>query len=238
MDKLWSDLLEILPFRVVKINGLKDTFVEKRKLKNKIVIIEDNIPLSDAFVEIINASDNFKVLETYDSCEEALLYIQSDNPKIILMDIDLPGMNGVEGTKLIKKKLPNTIILMVTVFENSEMVFNALCAGATGYLTKNFKPNELIDALEEAMAGGAPMSIHIAKMVVSSFQKQSSQIVLSQREKEVLTLLAEGNSYDVISDKMSISRNTIKYHLKNIYIKLQVHSNIEAIHKASRENLI
>lgn len=207
-------------------------------MKHHIVIIEDNIPLSEAFVEVIGKSENYKVIDTYSNCEEAIQNIKDDNPKIVLMDIDLPGINGVEGTKIIKQKLPNVLIIMVTVYENSEMVFNALCAGATGYLTKNFKPNELIEALDEAIAGGAPMSIHIAKMVVTSFQKQNSQIILSQREKEVLTLLADGNSYDIIGDKLCISRNTIKYHLKNIYIKLQVHSNIEAIQKATKENLL
>jgi DNA-binding NarL/FixJ family response regulator len=232
------NLKEKLPNRVVNRIIFKNTFVIKRKLKHKVVIIEDNIPLSDAFEEIINNSENYIVANTFSNCEDAVKNIKNDSPKIILMDIDLPGMNGVEGTKIIKKKLPNALIIMVTVFENSEMVFNALCAGACGYLTKNFKPNELIEALEEAIAGGAPMSIHIAKMVVSSFQKQNSQITLSQREKEVLTLLAEGNSYDVLGDKLCISRNTIKFHLKNIYLKLQVHSNIEAIQKASRENLI
>lgn len=207
-------------------------------MKYKVVIIEDNLPLSQAFEEIINSSANFDVVDTYTSCEEAIDNLKSDSPNLVLMDIDLPGMNGVEGTKIIKQKLPNAIIIMVTVYENSDMVFNALCAGATGYLTKNLKPNDLINSLEEAMSGGAPMSIHIAKMVVSSFQKKNSTIQLSQREKEVLTLLAAGNSYDSIGEKLFISKNTIKFHLKNIYLKLQVHSNIEAIQKANEENLI
>jgi DNA-binding NarL/FixJ family response regulator len=207
-------------------------------MKYKVVIIEDNLPLSQAFEEIINSSANFNVIDSYSSCEEAIENLKSDRPNLVLMDIDLPGMNGVEGTKIIKQKLPNTIIIMVTVYENSEIVFNALCAGATGYLTKNLKPNDLINSLEEAMSGGAPMSIHIAKMVVSSFQKKNSSIQLSQREKEVLTLLAAGNSYDSIGEKLFISKNTIKFHLKNIYLKLQVHSNIEAIQKANEENLI
>lgn len=207
-------------------------------MKNKVVIIEDNIPLGQAFEDIINSTANFTVVDHYSNCEEAIENLKSDAPNIILMDIDLPGMNGVEGTKKIKQKLPKTNIIMITVFENSEMVFDALCAGATGYLTKNLKPDDLISALEEAMSGGAPMSIHIAKMVVNSFQKKSSSIVLSQREKEVLTLLSEGNTYDIIGEKLFISRNTIKFHLKNIYIKLQVHSNIEAIQKANKENLI
>jgi DNA-binding NarL/FixJ family response regulator len=207
-------------------------------MKHKVIIIEDNLPLRQAFEEIINSSDSFEVADTYTTCEEAIENLKSDAPNVVLMDIDLPGINGVEGTKIIKQKMPNSIIIMVTVFENSEMVFNALCAGATGYLTKNLKPNDLINSLEEAMSGGAPMSIHIAKMVVSSFQKKNSSIQLSQREKEVLTLLATGNSYDSIGEKLFISKNTIKFHLKNIYIKLQVHSNIEAIQKANEENLI
>lgn len=207
-------------------------------MKHKVVIIEDNLPLSQAFEEIINSSKDFVLVDSYTNCEEAIENLKFDQPTIVLMDIDLPGMNGVEGTSLIKQKLPKVIIIMITVFENSEMVFNALCAGATGYLTKNLKPKELITALEEAISGGAPMSIHIAKMVVSSFQKQNSKIQLSQREKEVLTLLADGNSYDSIGEKLFISKNTIKFHLKNIYIKLQVHSNIEAIQKANKENLI
>jgi len=207
-------------------------------MKHKVIIIEDNLPLRQAFEEIINSSDSFEVADTYTTCEEAIENLKSDAPNVVLMDIDLPGINGVEGTKIIKQKMPNSIIIMVTVYENSEMVFNALCAGATGYLTKNLKPNDLINSLEEAMSGGAPMSIHIAKMVVSSFQKKNSSIQLSQREKEVLTLLATGNSYDSIGEKLFISKNTIKFHLKNIYIKLQVHSNIEAIQKANEENLI
>lgn len=207
-------------------------------MKHKVVIIEDNLPLSQAFEEIINSSKDFVLVDSYTNCEEAIENLRFDQPTIVLMDIDLPGMNGVEGTSIIKQKLPKVIIIMITVFENSEMVFNALCAGASGYLTKNLKPRELITALEEAISGGAPMSIHIAKMVVSSFQKQNSKIQLSQREKEVLTLLADGNSYDSIGEKLFISKNTIKFHLKNIYIKLQVHSNIEAIQKANKENLI
>jgi DNA-binding NarL/FixJ family response regulator len=207
-------------------------------MKKRIVIIEDNIPLGKAFEEIINSNDNYKVIDNYSNCEDAIENLINDSPDIILMDIDLPGINGVEGTKIIKKKTPKVNIIMITVYENSEMVFDALCSGACGYLTKNLKPQELINALEEAVSGGAPMSINIAKMVVNSFQKKSSDIVLSEREKDVLTFLAEGNSYDSISEKLFISKNTIKFHLKNIYIKLQVHSNIEAVLKASKENLI
>ncbi len=207
-------------------------------MKHKVVIIEDNIPLRDGFVEVISRTENFEVVDAYDNCENAIERIKVDKASIYLVDIDLPGMNGVEGTKLIKKVITNGHIIMVTVYENSSMVFDALCAGATGYLTKNVSPNAIVDALEELVSGGAPMSIKIAKMVVSSFQKQPSKIELSKREKEVLTLLADGNSYDSIAEQLFISKNTIKFHLKNIYIKLQVNSNIEAVQKANKENLL
>lgn len=207
-------------------------------MKHKVVIVEDNIPLSEAFKEVIDATELFQVTSVYDNCEEAIERITYDNATIFLMDIDLPGINGVEGAKRIKQLRPKSNIIMVTVHENSDTVFEALCAGASGYLTKNLNPEDLVDALEEAIAGGAPMSIKIAKMVVSSFQKKPSKIELSKREKEVLILLADGNSYDNIADKLFISKNTIKFHLKNIYIKLQVNSNIEAVNKANKENLI
>jgi DNA-binding NarL/FixJ family response regulator len=207
-------------------------------MKHNVVIIEDNIPLSRGFAEVIDNTDDFKVVNMYDNCEDAIKNLKYDDAKIYMMDIELPGMNGVDGTKEIKKILPNASIIMVTVYENSEIVFDALCAGATGYLTKNLNPNELVDALYETQAGGAPMSIKIAKMVVSSFQKTPSKIDLSNREKEVLMQLSEGNSYDTIAENLFISKNTIKFHLKNIYIKLQVNSNIEAVQKANKENLL
>ncbi|TBN01313.1 response regulator transcription factor [Hyunsoonleella flava] len=206
--------------------------------KYKVVIIEDNIPLGLGFKEVINNTQEFAVVSVYDNCEDAIENMLYDDAQIYLVDIELPGMNGVEGTREIKKARPKSNIIMVTVYENSDVVFDALCAGATGYLTKNLPPSDLVDALNETVAGGAPMSIKIAKMVVGSFQKKPSKIELSPREKEVLTLLSVGNSYDVIAEKLFISRNTIKFHLKNIYIKLQVNSNIEAVQKASKENLL
>ncbi|MEN0005054.1 MAG: response regulator transcription factor [Bacteroidota bacterium] len=207
-------------------------------MKHRVVLIEDNEPLRAGFEEVINATEQFVVVGAYGNCEEAIAQLRLDQPDIVLMDIKLPGLSGVEGTKQIKAAKPATQIIMVTVYENSQMVFDALRAGASGYLTKNVSPKDLVDALQESVAGGAPMSIKIAKMVVSSFQKKPSKIKLSSREKEVLTLLAAGNSYDSIADQLFISKNTIKFHLKNIYLKLQVNSNIEAINKANRENLV
>lgn len=207
-------------------------------MKYRIVIIEDNLPLAEAFAEAINKTEIFKVVSIYTNCEDALLNILKDDAHIYLLDIDLQGINGVKGAKEIKKTNPNANILMVTVHENSKMVFDALCAGASGYLTKNITPEQLINALKESINGGAPMSIKIAKMVVNSFQKKPSKIILSEREKDVLILLSEGNSYSTIAQKLFISKNTIKFHLKKIYLKLQVNTNVKAIQKANKENLI
>ena len=203
-----------------------------------IVIIEDNLPLAEAYAEIINNSEKFRVSRIFKSVEKLEENIEDLNADIFLMDITLSGINGVEGTRIIKKKLPNTLVIIVTVHENSRIVFDALCAGATGYLTKNLDPEELINALEESIIGGAPMSIKIAKMVVSSFQSKPSKIKLTKKEKNVLQLLADGNTYNNIANQLEISKNTVKFHLKNIYIKLQVNSNVEAVQKANEEKLI
>lgn len=206
-------------------------------MKYKVVIIEDNLPLGKIYKEIVQSSESFRVIDLYETCEEAIKYAKDDAPDLILMDIELPGMNGVEGTKALKQLLPSVKIIVVTVFENSQIVFDALCARAIGYLTKNLSEEQLLNALDEAIAGGAPMSIKIAKMVVQSFQKSTSSL-LTEREKEVLRLLASGMSYRRIGETLFISRNTIKYHIKNMYEKLQVKTREEAITKANNDKLI
>ncbi|WP_445747448.1 response regulator transcription factor [Polaribacter sp.] len=203
----------------------------------KVVIIEDNQVLANIYKNIIQSNETYKVIGVFNSFEQVENNSIFEETQIVLMDITLPGINGVEATKIIKKNYPSVNIIMITVHENSTMVFDALCAGAIGYLTKNIEPDYLITALDECLQGGAPMSIKIAKMVVKSFQKKSS-ILLSDREKEVLQLLSQGNTYHAIAESLSISKNTIKFHLKNIYIKLQVQSNVDAVQKALRENLI
>lgn len=203
----------------------------------RVTVIEDNEPLNKMFCEIINRSDAFQVAGSYISAENALEFFKEDLPDIVLMDVELPKMDGIQCTKEIKKIRPKTLIIMVTVFENSETVFNALCAGASGYLTKSATSKKLLQALEEAVNGGAPMSINIAKMVVQSFQK-APDTILTDRETEVLTLLSQGSSYKSIALKLGISPNTIKYHIKNIYDKLQVHTKEDAINEASQRKLI
>ena len=203
----------------------------------RIVIIEDNEQLNEAFATIINFSDKFRVAGQYFNCEDALKNITRDKPDVVLMDLELPGISGVEGTKHIRRIFPKALVLIVSVFENSEMVFNALCAGASGYLTKNTSSRNLIDSIQELIDGGAPMSISIARMVVGSFQKAAISI-LSERETEVLTLLAQGKSYKSIGESLHISRNTIKFHIKNIYEKLEVNTRDAAIMSASEKKYI
>lgn len=203
----------------------------------RVVIIEDNEPLKEAFCALINQSDRFRIAGSYTDCEAALAHLSEDKPDIVLMDIQLPGIDGVTGTKMIKKAWPTALVVIITVFEDSAYVFDALCAGASGYLTKNVNSVRLIEAMEEAVDGGAPMSMNIARMVVGSFRKNHESI-LSDRETEVITLLAQGKSYKSIGETLFISRNTIKFHIKNIYEKLQVNSREMAIREASEKRYI
>ena len=203
----------------------------------KVIIIEDNESLSLAFKEVIDAADNFKVDAIFNNAEDAISGFKNASPDIVLMDIELPQINGIEATKILKGLKPSVLILVVTVYEDSKTVFDALCAGASGYLTKNASSNQIVDALTELLTGGAPMSIKIARMVVDSF-KRATHSDLSKRETEVLDLLAKGKSYKSIGEALFISRNTIKFHIKNIYDKLQVSCREDAIRKANEERLI
>jgi DNA-binding NarL/FixJ family response regulator len=229
--------LVILPLRGSMIAGGTIKFVLYSLEMKRVVIIEDNEPLNEAFCAVINQSERFRIAGSYIHCEAALAQLSQDKPDVVLMDIQLPGMDGVTGTKMIKKQWPTALVVIITVFEDSSYVFDALCAGATGYLTKNLSSARLIEALEEAVEGGAPMSMNIAKMVVGSFRKNHESI-LSERETEVITLLAQGKSYKSIGDTLFISRNTIKFHIKNIYEKLQVNSREMAIREASEKRYI
>ena len=203
----------------------------------RVVIVDDHQEIREAFAQLISMNNEYLVVATYENCEDALVGIKSDRPDIILMDIDLPWMSGIQGTQQIKKICPSASIVIITVFENSKTVFDALCAGATGYLTKSSDKDKLMNALDEVKKGGAPMSTHIAKMVVQSFQKNHNS-PLTERETEILSLLAGGKSYNSIGDALFISKDTVKFHLKNIYIKLQVNNRSDAIEKANKERLI
>lgn len=202
-----------------------------------IMIVEDNPHMRNALISYINDADEFKVLGAYSSCEEMLLALKDQKPRIVLMDIELDGMNGIEGVKQLKSISPKTDVIMVTVFENSDSVFSALKAGASGYLTKTIDGGDLIDALKECIEGGAPMSMKIARLVISSFNRNPKN-PLSEKEIQILSALSSGKSYKGVAEQLFVSVDTVKYHIKSIYTKLQASSKQEAIDTARREKYI
>jgi DNA-binding NarL/FixJ family response regulator len=206
--------------------------------KKRVLIVEDDSEIRNSFTHIVNSSPNFFVVNAYASCEEAIKHIHTDKPDIVLMDIELPGgMNGIQGAKVIKDKSPQSDIIMVTVYEDSELVFDALKSGASGYITKSANYLELLSALDEIVKGGAPMSSKIARLVIDNFHVNPNS-PLTKRETEILTLISEGKTYTQISEELFISKETSKTHIKNIYAKLQVKSKSEALAKANLEKLI
>lgn len=206
-------------------------------IPKRITIVEDDAIIRNAFVTLIQQDKKYEVINAYSDAETAIKNIKSDEPDICLMDIELPGMNGIVAISKIKALMPKTQVVVVTVYENDDLVFKALCEGASGYLTKNMPLNKLIDSLVELENGGAPMSTNVARMVVQSFHK-NRQTPLSNRELEVLELLSSGKSYSTIADQLFVDKETVKSHIKNIYLKLEVHSKAEAIEKAKKSKYI
>lgn len=206
-------------------------------------IVEDDQFLRESYVGLIESSERFKVLKTFHSGEEtlyALAQVAKQNqelPNIILMDIELSGISGVECTDKIKEKYPEIIIIMVTAYEDSDLVFNSLKAGASGYITKSSDYVQLINAITEILDGGAPISSKIAKMVIESFHRNYNS-PLSKRESQILQLVAAGMTFTQISEKLFIARETTKTHIRNIYKKLEVNCRADAIAKATKEHLI
>jgi DNA-binding NarL/FixJ family response regulator len=205
--------------------------------KIKVIIVEDDDIIRESFAALLNDSDDLCCIANYGDCETAIKNLLNDKPDIVLMDISLPGISGIEGIKRIKKLNSSVELIAVTVHENDNIVFDALCAGACGYLTKNVPPKKIIDSVKEAYNGGSPMSTNIARMVVQSFHKSNSS-PLSARETEVLQHLSQGKSYTMIAEELFIDKETVRTHIKNIYQKLEVHSKAEALEKASREKFI
>ncbi len=205
--------------------------------KTRISIVEDNEVIRDGFTLLLDSIEEYAVVGTWSNAEDAIKNVQKDNPDIMLMDIELPGMNGIQAIKHIKKLQPQVDIIVITVHADSEMVFNALVAGACGYITKTSNYSKLLEAINEVKEGGSPMSTNIARMVVQSFQRNNNS-PLTPRETEVLELLSKGKSYSVIADELFVHKETIKSHIKNIYTKLQVNSKAEAIEKALKDKLI
>ncbi len=209
----------------------------------KVVVVEDNNAIREGLKILIDGTDDYSCIGSFADCETAIKNIKKLNPDVLLMDIGLPGMNGIEGIKKIKLINPELAILILTVYEENDLIFDALCAGACGYLVKKTPPSKLLEAIKEAREGGAPMSSHIARKVIDFFQKkpfstQKSNYDLTPREKEILTGLVEGHNFKAIADSLFISIETVRFHFRNIYKKLHVHSQSEAVAKAIKEGLI
>jgi len=201
-------------------------------------IVEDNDQLRGTLARVINRAEGFRCLSQYPDAEAAVEALPRDRPDVVLMDINLPGMNGVECVRRLKQLAPDSLVIMLTVYEDTENIFNALAAGASGYLLKRTPRAELLDAIREVHRGGSPMTTHIARKVVQSFQQTgaSSQPTegLSPREQEVLDCLSKGFLYKEIADKLGIGYETVHTYIRRIYEKLQVRTRTEAVAKFLR----
>lgn len=207
----------------------------------RVLIYEDNNDLREGLSFVIRSTEGFELCGAFGDCLDAVAHLEVLSPDVILMDIEMPGMNGIEGVKQIRKINHDVKIIMLTIFDDQEHVFNALCAGASGYLLKKSPPAKMADSINEVMEGGAPMSPHIAAKVLqlfSHYRAPQNDYNLSDREKQILGSLSTGNSFKMISDELKISKETVRTHIKRIYEKLQVHSQTEAVSKALKENLV
>lgn len=203
----------------------------------QVAIVEDDHDIRQLLQLIIDKSPGFSCRIVHESCESGLPEILKHRPDILLMDIDLPGMNGIQGIQEIRKHNQDLTILMLTIHTESDVIFDCLCAGANGYLVKGIAPTELLASIEEAYNGGAPMSPSIASKVVAFFHRSQNH-GLTERELEVLKLLTEGENYSTIGEQLFISKNTVKGHIKNIYSKLHVNNRAEAVLKAYQTRIV
>ena len=209
----------------------------------RVTIFEDNTPLRDGLFNLIEASEGFLCAGSFGNCNRVIENIAETKPDVILMDIEMPGMNGIDAVRLVKNKFPKVKILMETVFEEDDKIFQSICNGAEGYILKNIPPEEIIESIKEIYEGGAPMAPAIAIKVLRMFKAglgtgTDDSFNLTAREKEILKFLVEGMSYKMIADACFISIETVRGHIKNIYEKLQVHSKSEAVVKAIRGKMV
>lgn len=208
---------------------------KKAKMTINVSIVEDSRGTRESLSELLKRSPGLRCVGAYPNGEAALREMPGQAPDVVLMDINLPGMSGIECVARLKEKAPKTQVLMLTTYEEGDLIFESLRAGANGYLLKNMPPSELVNAVEQVHAGGSPMSMHIARKVVSHFQqiKQPSSEMekLTKRELEILALLAKGFLYKEIADQLGISLSTVRAHLHTVYEKLHVQSRTEAVVK-------
>jgi DNA-binding NarL/FixJ family response regulator len=208
----------------------------------KVVIIEDQRRIREGLVALIEGTEGFSCSGAFRSMEEALAWPWTDVPDVALVDIGLPGISGIDGIGLLRERYPKTVLVVLTVYEDDERIFKALCAGASGYLLKKTVPARLLDYLKDAIGGGSPISPEVARRVIDLFRSfkppEQADYNLTPHEARLLRLLMEGHNYKTAAAAMGVSFNTIAFHMKNVYQKLHVHSKSEAVAKALRANLI
>jgi len=208
----------------------------------RVLIYEDNRDLSDSLSALLRGTDGFKLVGAFPNCSNVLEQLDSLGPDVVLMDIDMPQVNGIEGLKLIRANVPETLVLMLTIFEDEKNIFEAILNGASGYLLKRTPPAKILEAITELYNGGAPMTPMIAKKVIELFKEKkqapSNNFQLTDGERKVLQLLSEGNSVKLIADELCLSADAIKSRIKKIYEKLHVHNLGEAVAKAIRYRIV
>lgn len=205
-------------------------------------IIEDLRELREGFTTLINFTPGFTCSGSYRSMEEALARLRTEKPDVVLSDIGLPGMDGIEGIRRIKQMYPDMLILMLTIYDDDERIFDALCAGACGYLLKRTPPARLLENIREALTGGAPMSPEVAARVIGLFRDirppERVEYDLTPHETRLLKLIVEGHNYTTAAEQLGVKYSTVKFHMQNIYDKLQVHSKSEAVAKALKNRIV
>lgn len=217
------------------------------ELPIKVALVEDNATIRQGLAALIDGTPGFRCVGEFPDAESLLDALNGLEVDVLLMDIRLPGISGIEGARRAKEVRPDLDILILTIYEENDLVFEALCAGASGYLVKKTPPARLLEAIEEARAGGSPMSSHIARKVVTLLRETGPKgrdprgdpgEMLTPRERDILNGLAEGNSYQALARSLNISTDTVRFHIRNIYRKLHVHSQSEAVAKALRRGII
>jgi DNA-binding NarL/FixJ family response regulator len=207
-----------------------------------VIVIEDQRDIREGLRVLINGSPGYCCSGAYRSMEDALGQRSKDIPAVLLVDIGLPGMSGVEGLPLLRRQYPESVIVMLTVYDDDERVFDAICAGASGYLLKKTPPARLLDSLREAVNGGAPMSPEVARRVIELFRevgpRRTAAHDLTPHELRLLRLLAEGHNYKTAAAELGVSVNTVAFHMKHVYLKLHVHSKSEAVAEALRRHIV
>jgi DNA-binding NarL/FixJ family response regulator len=208
----------------------------------KVAIVEDEREIRESLALLVNGTDGYVCIGSYRSMEEALERIPRQVPHVVLSDIGLPGMNGIDGIRLLKERHPDLLVLMLTVYDDDERIFDAMCAGACGYLLKKTPPARLLESVKEVVQGGAPMSPEVARRVIALFRDvrppDRADYHLTPHEKRLLKLFVEGHNYKTAAAELQVSVNTVNFHVRSIYDKLQVHSRSEAVVKALVNRLV